>query len=88
MAGAGMQVDSVFLNGLIGHEVRILSVDEAELPPMILEEVSSLGVVAASGQAVHFLPWREVVEIRRAGDTAPWAEPDFVQAALAVDSEL
>ncbi len=85
----GMQVDSVFLNGLIGHPVRILSVDEAELPPMILEEVSSLGIVAAESRAAHFLPWREVIEIRPADDAAaPPPDSGLVEAALAVDSEL
>ena len=85
-----MQVDSVFLNGLIGRPVRILAVDEAELPPMILEEVSSLGIVAAEARSAHFLPWREVVEIRPAEEAAPASEicEDTVEAALGVDSEL
>lgn len=85
-----MQVDSVFLNGLLGRPVRILAVDEDELPPMILEEVSSLGIVAAEPSAAHFLPWREVIEIRPAESEAAGAsdEEAVVEAALAVDSEL
>jgi len=86
-----MLADSVFLSGLIGRPVRIVAVDEAELPPMILEEVSSLGIVAAEPKAAHFLPWREVVEIAPADEPVPprAEEPaDVVAAALSVDSEL
>lgn len=58
-----MHKDSVFLRNLLGKRVRLVAVDEDELPPMTLREVSSLGVVAEDSIGVHFFPWGEIVEI-------------------------
>jgi hypothetical protein len=58
--------ESEFLLGLTGRAVRIAVADEQCLPPlgpMVLKEVSSLGIVAADGSTSHFFPWHEVVEI-------------------------
>ena len=58
-----MNNDSVFLHSLLGKRVRLVAVDEDDLPPMTLREVSSLGVVAEDSMGVHFFPWAEIVEI-------------------------
>ena len=58
-----MYRDSVFLRNLLGRRVRLVAVDEDDLPPMTLREVSSLGVVAEDSRGVHFFPWAEIVEI-------------------------
>jgi hypothetical protein len=79
-----MRSDSEFLAELMGKRVRIIAVDEAGLPPLVLQEVSQLGVVAADDAGAHFFPWAEIVEIRPANGQP--AEPDLVDV-LAVDSE-
>jgi hypothetical protein len=58
-----MHKDSVFLRSLLGKRVRLVAVDEDDLPPMTLREVSSLGAVAEDSMGVHFFPWAEIVEI-------------------------
>ncbi len=58
-----MDNDSIFLRNLLGKRVRIVAVDEDELPPLTLREVSSLGVVAEDSTGSHFYPWAEIVEI-------------------------
>jgi hypothetical protein len=62
-----MSDDSVFLRNLLGKRVRIVAVDEEDLPPLTLREVSSLGVVAEDSTGPHFYPWTEIVEIRMKG---------------------
>jgi hypothetical protein len=79
-----MRSDSEFLAELMGKRVRIVAADEPGLPPLVLQEVSQLGVVAASETGAHFFPWAEIVEIRPA-DGRP-AEEELVDV-LAVDSE-
>jgi len=61
--GRNMHKDSVFLRSLLGKRVRLVAVDEDDLPPMTLREVSSLGAVAEDSMGVHFFPWAEIVEI-------------------------
>jgi hypothetical protein len=83
-----MESDSEFLHGLIGKPVRIVAVDES-LPPLVLKEISKLGVVAGDAEAQHFFPWSEIVEITAcrtpgADDRIPG---ELVEAALGVDSE-
>ncbi len=78
-----MRTDSKFLGKLVGKAVRIIAVDEQDLPPLVLREVSRQGVVAEGVAGSHFFPWNEVVEIRpcddpRCGD---------VEAMLSIDSE-
>ena len=78
-----MRTDSAFLGKLVGKAVRIIAVDEEDLPPLVLREVSRLGVVADSVTGSHFFPWNEVVEIR------PCDDPRCVdvEAMLGLDSE-
>jgi len=61
-----MHIESVFLRNLLGKKVRIIAVDEDDLPPLILREVCSLGVVAEDSMGAHFYPWTEIVEISAA----------------------
>lgn len=69
-----MDNDSVFLRNLLGKRVRIVAVDEDDLPPFTLREISSLGVVAEDSMGVHFFPWAEIVEISPARNgTVDWA---------------
>ena len=58
-----MTNESVFLHNLLGKRVRIVAVDEDDLPPVTLREVSSFGVVAEDSNGAHFYPWTEIVEI-------------------------
>jgi hypothetical protein len=58
-----MTDDSVFLRNLLGKKVRVVAVDEEDLPPLTLREISSLGVVAEDSTGPHFYPWAEIVEI-------------------------
>jgi hypothetical protein len=44
----------------LGKRVRIVAVDEDDLPPLTLREVSSLGVVAEDSTGPHFYPWAEL----------------------------
>ncbi len=91
-----MRTDSDFLSGLLGKQVRIVAVDERNLPPMpslVLREISSLGVVAADDHTAHFFPWNEIVEITPVpGATSPEpadgdADREEVLACLGIDSE-
>ncbi|HVN03141.1 MAG TPA: hypothetical protein VMT86_01920 [Bryobacteraceae bacterium] len=69
-----MDKDSLFLRNLLGKRVRIVAVDEDDLPPLTLREVSSLGVVAEDSVGMHFYPWTEIVEISPARNgTVDWA---------------
>ena len=58
-----MNSESNFLRGLLGKPVEIIAVDEDDLPPMVLREVSGLGVVAEGLGKPRFFPWNEIVEI-------------------------
>ena len=80
-----MRSDSEFLSALTGKVVRIVAVDEQDLPPLVLQEVSQLGVVVAREGAAHFFPWNEIVEISPAEITT--GDRELVEAALGVDSE-
>lgn len=57
--------DSSFLNGLIGKPVHIVCRDHVAVAecPLILQEVSGLGLVASAGSHAHFFAWAEVVEV-------------------------
>lgn len=57
--------DSPFLNSLIGKPVRIICRDHiaAADSPLLLREVSQLGLVAEDAQDSHFFAWAEVVEV-------------------------
>lgn len=71
-----MHDDSVFLRNLLGKRVRIIAVDEDDLPPLTLREVSSLGVVAEDSTGAHFYPWTEIVEIspsKNGSGSVDWA---------------
>jgi hypothetical protein len=69
-----MQNDSVFLHNLLGKRVRIVAVDEDDLPPLTLREVSNFGIVAEDTAGAHFYPWTEIVEISAARNgTVDWA---------------
>jgi len=70
-----MNNDSVFLHNLLGKRVRIVAVDEDDLPPLTLREVSSFGVVAEDSIGAHFYPWTEIVEISAARNDAVDWEP-------------
>jgi len=61
-----MDNDSAFLRNLLGKRVRIVAVDEEDLPPLTLREVSGFGIVAEDSAGVHFYPWTEIVEISAA----------------------
>ncbi|HTQ53308.1 MAG TPA: hypothetical protein VMI94_02545 [Bryobacteraceae bacterium] len=67
-----MENDSAFLRNLVGKRVRIVAVDEEELPPLTLREISSFGIVAEDTAGAHFYPWTEIVEISAAQNTAIW----------------
>jgi hypothetical protein len=67
-----MDNDSAFLRNLVGKRVRIVAVDEDELPPLTLREISGFGVVAEDGAGTHFYPWTEIVEISAARNAAVW----------------
>ncbi|MGA2268804.1 MAG: hypothetical protein ABSH44_10075 [Bryobacteraceae bacterium] len=59
--------DSCFLCNLIGKPVEIVCKDAAaarEVPPLVLREISVLGVVGENREGSHFFPWTEVAEIR------------------------
>lgn len=72
--GRHMQNESVFLHNLVGKRVRIVAVDEDDLPPLTLREISGLGVVAEDSAGPHFYPWAEIVEISPAKNAAvDWA---------------
>jgi hypothetical protein len=60
--------DSSFLNSLIGKPVRIVCRDHVPAAecPLILKEVSGLGLVADDGNHAHFFAWAEVVEVESA----------------------
>ncbi len=83
-----MRCESAFLNSLMGKKVELVAVDAPVLPPMILEEVTSLGVVVHDDERAHFFPWSEVVEIApckpEPGDKQT---EELLEAALEVDSE-
>lgn len=49
-----MRCESAFLNSLMGKKVELVVVDAPVLPPMILEEVTSLGVVVHDDERAHF----------------------------------
>jgi len=70
-----MDNDCVFLRNLLGKRVRIVAVDEDDLPPLTLREVSSFGVVAEDSVGAHFYPWTEIVEISAARNGAVDWEP-------------
>ncbi|MBL8230696.1 MAG: hypothetical protein JNL98_19545 [Bryobacterales bacterium] len=57
--------DSPFLNSLIGKPVRIVCRDQvpATDSPLVLREVSHLGLVADDSHDSHFFAWQEVVEV-------------------------
>ena len=57
--------DSPFLNSLIGKPVRIVCRDHvaAADTPLVLREVSQLGLVADDSHDSHFFAWAEVVEV-------------------------
>jgi len=80
-----MRNDSEFLSTLIGKPVRIVAIDEGNLPPLVLQEISQLGVVAARQGVSHFFPWNEIVEISPAEITT--GDRELVEAVLGVDSE-
>ncbi|MGA2136129.1 MAG: hypothetical protein ABSH50_27890 [Bryobacteraceae bacterium] len=67
-----MDNDSAFLRNLVGKRVRIVAVDEDELPPLTLREISGFGIVAEDTIGVHFYPWTEIVEISAARSAAVW----------------
>lgn len=83
-----MRCESPFLNSLIGKRVELVAVDAPVLPPMTLEEVTTLGVVVHDDERAHFFPWSEVVEIAPCRPTASeMAAQESMEAALEVDSE-
>ncbi|MBL8221953.1 MAG: hypothetical protein JNL62_22135 [Bryobacterales bacterium] len=57
--------DSPFLNSLIGKPVRIVCRDHvaAADSPLVLREVSHLGLVADDAHDSHFFAWAEIVEV-------------------------
>jgi len=67
-----MDNDSAFLRNLLGKRVRIVAVDEDDLPPLTLREVSGFGVVAEDSEGAHFYPWTEIVEISAVRSAAVW----------------
>lgn len=83
-----MRCESAFLNSLMGKRVELVAVDAPVLPPMTLEEVTSLGVVVHDDERPHFFPWSEVVEIAPCKPAAREAQTEeLMEAALEVDSE-
>ncbi len=69
-----MEIESMFLRNLLGKRVRIVAVNEEDLPPLTLREVSSLGIVAEDSMGAHFYPWTEIVEISAAKNgVVDWA---------------
>jgi len=60
--------DSSFLNGLIGKPVWIVCRDPvaSTAAPLVLKEVSQLGLVADDSHKSHFFAWAEVVEVASA----------------------
>jgi hypothetical protein len=83
-----MRCESPFLNSLIGKRVELVAVDAPVLPPMTLEEVTTLGVVIHDDERGHFFPWSEVVEIAPCKpDEAEIKAQELMEAALEVDSE-
>lgn len=57
--------DSPFLNSLIGKPVRIVCRDHVAVAnsPLVLREVSQLGLVADDSHDSHFFSWQEIVEV-------------------------
>ena len=78
-----MDNESRFLQGLLGRLVQIVLVDEENLPPLTLLEISTIGVVADDAGRARFFPWKEIVEIS-AYDAEAARE---LSAMLCVDSE-
>lgn len=58
-----MQWDQEYLLGLVGKPVSIRAAEEGPTPPVILEDVTVLGIVTTEPSAAHFVPWPEVEEI-------------------------
>lgn len=60
--------DSTFLNSLIGKSVWIVCRDPvaSTAAPLVLKEVSGLGLVADDAHRSHFFAWAEVVEVASA----------------------
>jgi hypothetical protein len=75
--------DSPFLNSLIGKPVRIVCRDHvaAADTPLVLREVSQLGLVADDSHDSHFFAWAEVVEVVSPDD--PIASEDAILACFA-----
>jgi hypothetical protein len=83
-----MRCESAFLNSLMGKRVELVAVDAPVLPPMTLEEVTSLGVVVHDDERPHFFPWSEIVEIAPCTPCAGERQTEeLMEAALEVDSE-
>jgi hypothetical protein len=63
--------DSSFLNSLIGKPVWIVCRDPvaSASAPLVLKEVSALGLVADDTHRSHFFAWAEVVEVASADST-------------------
>jgi hypothetical protein len=77
--------DSTFLRNLIGKRVAIVGTDAARrLPPLVLREISGLGVVGEDCLGPHFFPWNEVAEISPA---AADVNADDLALAMFADSE-
>ena len=72
-------IDSSFLNGLIAKPVRVICRDSAASAeaPLVLREVSALGLVGDNPDGSHFFPWSEVVEVAA-------VQPAFVSEDLAL----
>ena len=78
-----MYTDSIFLRSLVGKRVRVVAVDEDDLPPLTLREISGLGVVAEDSMGPHFYPWTEIVEISPAKNETPdW---EFAHAGISAE---
>jgi hypothetical protein len=76
-----------FLSGLVGKPVKIVCkdpVDCGDIPVLILREFSTLGIVGEAGEAQHFFPWTEVVEVSRCPEI-PYG--DELALAVFADSE-
>ncbi len=77
--------DSTFLRNLIGKPVAIVGTDAARrLPPLVLREISGLGVVGEDRLGPHFFPWSEVAEI---SPSVADVNADDLALAMCADSE-
>jgi hypothetical protein len=80
-------MESTFLRNLIGKPVSITGKGEAArgLPPLVLREISVLGIVGEDCRGPRFLPWAEIAEVSPCHAEVPAGD---LALSIFADSEL